>query len=109
MPNDRSEQDNRRLHYELEHAIKAINTSAIGALTGPITKAAFTNVAQTVAGLRARYLQSVVALGARAGEAGLDDACALELRRLREAYMEAKDGFSALQHALERGYVMLAD
>ena len=109
MPNDRSDQDNRRLHYELEHAIKTINTSAIGALTGPITKEAFTNVAQTVAGLRARYLQSVVALGTRAGEVVLDDAGAFELKRLREAYTEAMDGFSALQHALERGYVVLAD
>ncbi len=34
---------------------------------------------------------------------------ALELKPLREAYHEAAEGFAALEHALQRGYVTLAD
>jgi len=33
---------------------------------------------------------------------------ALELERLRSAYFEAMEGFNALEHALQRGYVTLS-
>jgi uncharacterized lipoprotein YmbA len=60
-----------------------------------------------VARLRGRYLQRVLRLG---NESLSEDAhAALELTPLREAYTEAREGFAALEHALQQGYVSLAD
>ena len=102
------EHGNRRLHHELEHAIKSINRELIGGATGAITRAAFTDVARMVACLRARHLERVLALGQRCASSGIDTEAALELKRLREAYIEAMEGFAALEHALQRGYVSLS-
>jgi len=103
----RDEHDNRRLHYELEHAIKAINCEQIGTVTGAVTKTRFIEVARMVACLRARYLHRVLELGADCPEACIETEVALELKRLREAYNEALEGFAALEHALQRGYLQL--
>jgi len=99
----------RRLHHELEQTIRAVNHELISVSTGTITRNAFTNVARMVACLRGRYLQCVLTLGesSREGQVGTD--AALELKPLREAYMEAAEGFAALEHALQRGYISLAD
>ncbi len=103
------EVENRRLHHALEHAVKAINRDAISAATGAVTPDHFTRVAEMVACLRARYLHAVLKLGEAAGGQCIDTDVALELKRLREAYGEALEGFSALEHALERGYMQLVD
>jgi len=95
----------RRLHQELETLIGDVNRELISAATGPVTRTAFVNVAQVVASLRARYLARVLDL---AGQAPVDTDTALELKRLREAYAEALEGFAALEHALQRGYLALA-
>lgn len=99
----------RRLHHELETTIRTVNQELISASTGTITRSAFTNVARMVAGLRGTYLQCVLNLGKQSvnGKVGAD--AALALRPLREAYTEAMEGFAALEHALQRGYVTLAD
>ncbi|MGE0483945.1 MAG: hypothetical protein AB7Q81_07385 [Gammaproteobacteria bacterium] len=102
-----TEHENRRLHYELEHAIRIINSEQIGLATGPISRDAFINVAKLVACLRARYLHTLLKLGNECGDECIDTEVALELKRLREAYTEAKEGFAALEHALGRGYVHL--
>ncbi|MEQ8660241.1 MAG: hypothetical protein RLW62_05455 [Gammaproteobacteria bacterium] len=107
MPAQREEQENRRLHYELEHAIKSINCEQIGNATGELTKARFIEVARMVACLRARYLHRVLELGANCPETCIETEVALDLKRLREAYSEAMEGFSALEHALQRGYIQL--
>jgi len=65
------------------------------------------NVARMVACLRGRYLQCVLKLGEESLNEHTDTDAALELRPLREAYVEAMEGFAALEHALERGYVSL--
>jgi hypothetical protein len=102
------ERGSRRLHHELEHAIRAINRDVIGGATGAISRDAFTDVARMVARLRGRYLASVLTLGTRCVGGSIDTETALELKRLREAYAEALEGFAALEHALQRGYISLS-
>lgn len=99
----------RRLHHELETTIRDVNHELISASTGAITRSAFTDVARMVAGLRARYLRCVLRLGEESLNGDIDTEAALELKRLREAYTEAVEGFAALEHALQRRYVSLAD
>jgi hypothetical protein len=102
------DKDSRRLHYELEQAIKVMNHDRIGAAAGEVTKQALLDVAQTVACLRARYLSKVLRLGTPGTDEEAGTGAALELKRLREAYAEALSGYEALEHALERGYITLS-
>lgn len=106
LPNEAA---TRRLHHELETTIREVNHELISASTGTITRHAFTDVARMVAGLRGRYLQCVLRLGNDALHGHVDTKAALELKSLREAYAEAVEGFAALEHALQRGYIALAD
>lgn len=99
----------RRLHHELEMTIRDVNHELISVSTGVITRNAFTNVARTVAHLRGRYLRCVLRLGEDSLGGDVETGAALELKPLREAYHEAAEGFAALEHALQRGYVTLAD
>ena len=99
----------RRLHLELELTIREVNQELISASTGPISRTAFTNVVRMVASLRGRYLQCVLKLGEDSRDGRIDTDAALELKPLREAYTEAVEAFAALEHALQRGYVSLAD
>jgi len=101
------EHEYRRLHHELEQAIVTINREQIGAVTGAINRENFVIVVKMVACLRARYLFTVLQLGGRCHSECIPTDDALELKRLREAYKEAMDGFAALEHALHRGYVTL--
>lgn len=101
------ESGHRRLHNELEQAITTINREQIGAVTGAITKENFINVVKMVACLRARYLYTVLQLGAKCHAECIPTEDALELKKLHEAYAEAREGFEALEHALHRGYVAL--
>lgn len=101
------EHEHRRLHHELEQAITAINREQIGAVSGEITKENFINVVKMVACLRARYLYTVLQLGAKCHSECIPTEAALELKRLHEAYAEAIEGFAALEHALHRGYITL--
>ena len=98
-----------RLHHELELTIRKVNQELISASTGAISRSAFTNVARMVASLRGQYLQCVLRLGEESRDGHVDTAAALELKPLREAYTEAVEAFAALEHALQRGYVALAD
>jgi hypothetical protein len=99
----------RRLHNELEMTIRNVNRELIGGLTGTITRGAFANVAGMVANLRGRYLQGVLELSHASPKEPVDSAAVLKLKPMREAYTEAMQGFAALEHALERGYISLAD
>ena len=72
---------------------------------GPLSKDQILRVAGAVSKLRSRYLAEVIKLGATASSGDLVPTAALELRELREAYEEALQGFGALRHAMERGYV----
>ena len=88
--------------------IREVNHELISASTGAITRDAFTKVARMVAQLRGRYLACVLRLGEESLSKGVETDAALELKPLREAYHEAVEGFAALEHALQRGYVTLA-
>ena len=103
------ELEHRRLRFELEQQITAINSAQIGAVTGTVTKLAFSNVVKMVACLRARYLHTVLKLGKECNGDCITTEAALELSRLRQAYNEALEGFNALEHAVKRGYLHLAD
>jgi hypothetical protein len=109
MSSNPESREHRRLHLDLEHAIAAINGERISAVTGPISKDSFINVAKMVACLRARYLDTVLKLGAKCHDECIPTEAALELKNLREAYGEAIHAFDALEHALHRGYVTLAE
>ncbi len=96
----------RRMLQEIEHSIKTINHENISEITGDITKQAFVNVASTTARLRARYLAKVIELEST------DDIKPSDISTLRGSrlmYEEALEGFSALQHALGRGYFSLTE
>ena len=101
--------DNRRLHYELEHTITEINKEQLGLVAGALGHADFEQVAQMVACLRARYLSSVLSMAKSCGTECIDTQSALELKPLRVAYQEALAGFDALEHALKRGYISLSN
>ncbi len=103
------EPEHRRLHLELERDILRINRERIGAVTGTIGRDNFSNVAKMVACLRARYLETVLQLGDKCHSECIPTESALELKRLRQAYSEAIEGFSALEHALQRGYLTLEE
>jgi len=96
----------RRLFQEIEHSIKITNREKISLITGTVSRKAFDDVASTTARLRARYLAKVIELEAT------DDIKPSEISALRGSrlmYEEALEGFSALQHALSRGYFDLSD
>ncbi len=99
--------EHRHLHHELEQAITTINRDQISAVAGTVSKDAFINAVKMVACLRARYLFTVLQLGGKCHSECVPTASALELKNLREAYTEALDGFAALEHALQRGYLKL--
>ena len=107
MPLAADEHEYRRLQNELAQVITMINRDQIVAVTGAITKDNFINVVKMVACLRARYLYTVLQLGGRCHSGCIPTEDALELKRLHEAYVEAMEGFAALEHALQRGYLML--
>ncbi|PCI08426.1 MAG: hypothetical protein COB77_02295 [Gammaproteobacteria bacterium] len=96
----------RRLFQEIEHEIKMINREKISGITGTVSRKAFIDVASTTAKLRACYLAKVIELESS------DDLKPSEISTLRGTrlmYEEALEGFSALQHALKRGYFDLTD
>ncbi len=101
------EQEHRRLHNELEQAITRINREQISAVMGVITRESFINVVKMVACLRARYLYTVLQLGGKCHSECIPTEDAMVLKQLHEAYAEAMEGYAALEHALERGYMTL--
>ena len=94
------------MFQEIEHSIKVINREKISEITGDVSKQAFINVANTTARLRARYLAKVIELESTDD---LNPADISTLRGTRLMYEEALEGFSALQHALDRNYFSLTD
>lgn len=101
--------DIRRLTAELEHIIRQINQERISSVTGAIHKNDFVNVAETVSWIRARYLNQVLELRNFTQDGRIDTAHIKQLSNLRRAYEEALEGYNALNHALQRGYIDLEE
>jgi len=95
-----------RFFHELEHEIKIINHEKISEIAGHVSRESFVNVAKTVARLRAKYIAKVIELQSTDDISGKDVST---LRGLRMMYEESLEGFSALHHALNRGYFSLSD
>jgi hypothetical protein len=101
------QQQTQRLFEDFERMITAFNTSNITAATGGVSVREFLEVARVVSLLRAQYLQRVVSLASVDTLADLADDQLQKIRRDREAYEEALQGFGALRHALMRDYFKL--
>lgn len=99
----------RRLRAELEHTFKNINREHIGASVGPVSRATFEQAAMQVATMRGRYLKTVLELGTNSEDQPVDSAAIKRLQGLRLACNELMEGFEALQHALQRGYLDLSN
>ncbi|MCZ8166801.1 hypothetical protein [Silanimonas sp.] len=88
---------------DVEHAISDANREIIQAHIPQLDKSSFVAFATRVAELRAEYLKA--ALAAAQGNDAVEYTA---LRARREAFEEAKAAFSALERAIERGYVDIA-
>lgn len=99
----------RQLLHEVEQGIREANRDIIHGQIPELNRESFVRFALVVARLRASYLQAALQLSE--GPAELDDAPVwlAGLRERRQAYEEARDAFDALQRAIERGYVDIAE
>jgi len=104
-----NQQQTQRLFQDFERMITAFNTANITAATGGVSVREFLEVARIVSLLRARYLQRVVTLAKVDTLNDLEDEQLTQIRRDREAYEEALQGFGALRHALMREYFKLTE
>lgn len=94
-----------RFLEEVEMAIRASNQEIIGAALPDLDRAAFVRMAVAVAKQRALYLKAVMATNWN----DPTDTAFRDLQRHRETYEEARAGFEALRHAIERGYTRLKE
>jgi hypothetical protein len=97
-----------RLMQQIEHELKDLNSRAISEIAGDIKRSDFLDLAQSIAVLRAKYLQNVLNI-AHADESHLTTKLCNEVKESREAYDEAITAFDQLKHALQRGYFNLVD
>lgn len=106
MFDDESQQLRRQKRFlqEVENAIRDANRRILHERIPALDRERFVAFASFVAGLRAEYLHAAMDLVARRGGTGFE-----ALRQHREAYEEAKAAFAALERAIERGYVDIAD
>jgi hypothetical protein len=94
----------QRFLSEVEVGIRDANRKIIHERIPDLDRQRFVTFATFVAQLRADYLAVALALHATTGEpAGQATIDSLRLRR--EAYMEGREAFAALERAVERGYI----
>ncbi len=96
----------KRVLQEFEHEIINVNRRHIGDITGDIGKNDILKIGEAISIHRARYLKSVLDM-VKTEESGLVGDLADEAKTHRLLYEETMQGFAALRHALERGYVIL--
>jgi len=95
-----------RLMHELEHQIIDLNATRISEMTGGISTEDLQQLGQKIAHLRAQYLQHLIAI-ARQEEEQISADQLSKLRGYRLSFEELLNGFDALKHALERGYIQI--
>ncbi len=108
MPMDQMAKQKRFL-MEVEQGVRETNQKVIHERIPPVTAATFLPFANSVARLRARYLEAAFKFTAKLNDDPIDDSEMAELRRHRETYEEARDAFEALRHAIDRGYVDIGE
>ncbi|ABC22531.1 hypothetical protein [Rhodospirillum rubrum] len=94
----------RHFIEDVEQAIRASNREIIGAKIPGLDRKSFYRMAITVAKLRAAYLDAVLHVDWDGCSEGL-----AKVKARRALYEEAKAGFEALQHAIERGYINVVE
>lgn len=95
----------RRFLEQIERSIREVNRRIIHERIPEVDQEGFVRFASQVALLRARYLQAALEAGIAAPEGVETGGWPAVLRQHREAYLEAREAFEALQRAIERGYV----
>lgn len=97
--------ERRRVRFmeELDLAIRSANRELLSKHLPPLNHDSFFRLAVGVAKLRASYLAAVMAMD---WHAPTSEATA-KLTALRTQYEEAKAGFDAVRHAVDRGYAPL--
>ena len=96
----------QRVLQQFEHEIVGVNQRHIGDITGEIGKADILKIGEAISICRARYLKAVLEM-AKTDEADLGSRLTDEVKNHRLLYEETMQGFAALRHALERGYVVI--
>ena len=98
----------QRFLQRFEHDIVAVNRQHIGEITGKIDSDDILKMGEAISICRARYLKSVLEV-AKNNDGNLAEGLAHEVKAQRMLYEETMQGFAALRHALERGYVVVSD
>ncbi|HEX5755881.1 MAG TPA: hypothetical protein VFY12_05965 [Arenimonas sp.] len=100
----------RQRHFllQVERDIREANREVIHAHIAQLSEARFVDLARCVAEHRARYLEAAIALSRAPLDSPEAGALLAQLPRLRQAFDETRDAFSALERAIERGYVDIA-
>lgn len=93
----------RHFVSSIEQSIQLANREVINPLIKPFTEERIFSFAVEVAKLRGAYLKAALDVG-QANKAGPGPS---QLKRLREEFEEAREAFTALMTAIERGYVDL--
>ena len=93
----------RHFVASIEQSIRLANREVISPLIDPFTEERIFAFAVEVAKLRGAYLKAALDIGQRK-KAGPETP---DLKALRESFEEARDAFTALMTAIERGYVDL--
>jgi len=100
--------DEKRFLAELERGVRLANQEIIHRKIPGLDRDTALTFAVTVARLRADYLGAAMA-ALRPGEGGGPDPSAIEaLAGKRTAFVEACEAYEALRHAIERGYIDVA-
>jgi hypothetical protein len=98
----------KRLLDEVEHGVREANRALIGQRISELTRDSFLRLATVVARLRAEYLAAALSMGKETRGAVTAEEIS-RLAALRTAYDEARMAFEALERAVSRGYVDIAD
>lgn len=106
------EDDLRRQQQFLRRAellISQANREIISPMIPKIDEDRVINFARAVAHLRGRYLQAAFNISNVADGEAPSDAEITNLRKYRDIYEEARKAYEELTHAIERGYIHIAE
>lgn len=106
---DEIETRNRKFTKMLEEAIRQANHEVIDPMLPPLSVESILPIAIMVAKLRGRYIAEAFAVAKNKKDGFPDAEQVQKLREYREAYEEAMSVSQALEHAIGRGYLELAE